>query len=267
MTDEKLTDAVNRSGFPLQIGLEHLVKNQCSELWKTIYSEHSWKNPFDSSSGFIDLILEDVNRTTVLIVEAKKVVDTTWIFLVSQEPQMNRKHVKTWITYMSDSYSDYLDIKTDPSTVESKFCVVDGQDSKSRPMLERLASEAVSSTEGFANEEKTLLKSYDLRMYFSVIVTTAILKVCKTNPDDISISTGQLKAVELNEVPYLRFRKQLNYNITSKYNYSEIDYREVARQKENTVFIVNSDHFLDFLKEFEVDSRSLQLGIDSRRST
>ena len=257
MTDEKLTEAVNRSGFPLQIGLEHLVKSQVNGRWKVIYSEHSWKNPFDSSSGFVDLILEDAYRTSVLVVEAKKVVDTSWVFLVSDDAQMTRSHVKAWITSKDRNHYEYADITSSPRTVESKFCVVDGQDAKSRPMLERLASEAVSSTEGFAAEEKDLLRSHDLRMYFSVIVTTANLKVCKTEPSNISIATGQLEKAEMHEVPYLRFRKQLNYNIFSKLDYSNIMYEGVARQKENTVFIVNSNHFMDFLYEFEVNSGSL----------
>lgn len=257
MTDKKLTEAVNRSGFPLQIGLEYLVKSQVNGLWKVIYSEHSWKNPFDSSSGFIDLVLEDLPRTTVLVVEAKKVVDTSWIFLVSEEAQMTRSHVKAWITDKSGNYFEYADVIASPRTAESKFCVVDGQDAKSRPMLERLASEAVSSTEGFAAEEKDLLRSYDLRMYFSVIVTTANLKICRADPSNISIHTGQLITAELKDVPYLRFRKQLNYNIISKLDYSNIMYEGVARQKENTVFIVNSNHFMDFLAEFKVNSESL----------
>ena len=264
MTDEKLTEAVNRSGFPLQIGLEHLVKKHVKGRWKVNYSEHSWKNPFDLNSGFIDLILEDLYRTSVLVVEAKKVVDTSWVFLISNDAQMTQNHVKAWITYNSSNYFEYADITSNPKTTESKFCVVDGQDSKSRPMLERLASEAVSSTEGFAAEEKDLLRSHDLRMYFSVIVTTANLKVCITEPSNISIATGQLEKAEMQDVPYLRFRKQLNQNIFSKMEYSNVIYEEVARQKENTVFIVNSNYFMKFLDEFNVDSQSLNPILRSR---
>jgi hypothetical protein len=257
MTDEKLTDAVNRSGFPLQIGLEHLVQANFKDQWKVIYSEHSWQNPFDSSSGFIDLIVEDIHKTTVLVVEAKKVVDASWIFLVSQDAQMKRRQAKSWVTYPASNHFDYAELTAVPDSVESKFCVVDGQDPKSRPMLERLASEVVSSTEGFAAEEKPLLQKTALRMYFSVIVTTATLKVCKTDPANISVATGQVEKAELQEVPYLRFRKQLNYNISPNFNYSNVAHADVARQKENTVFVVNSNCFLKFLAEFNVDDNSL----------
>lgn len=54
MNDEKLSDAVNRSGFPLQIGLEHYInETRKSHGWTVIYTEHSWKNPKDGASGFI----------------------------------------------------------------------------------------------------------------------------------------------------------------------------------------------------------------------
>lgn len=258
LTDDKLLDAVNRSGFPLQIGLEDLVKTHLKDKWNVIYSEHAWKNLLDSSSGFIDLILEDQYQTSVLVIEAKKVVDTSWIFLVSQDAQLKRRQVKSWVTAVSRNYFDYADLAANPSTVESKFCVVDGQDPKSRPMLERLASEAVSSTEGFSAEEKSLLKDRQVRMYFSVIVTTAALKVCKTNPNSIAIDTGRLKETEFFDVPYLRFRKQLNYNISVSSSYEHLRTEEIARQKENTVFVVNSNHLIDFLHEFEVDDNSLR---------
>jgi hypothetical protein len=62
-------------------------------------------------------------------------------------------------------------------TPQSQYCAVDGQDPKARPMLERIASDLVSSTEGFATEEMARVSNDHeaLRMYFSVIVTTAKL--------------------------------------------------------------------------------------------
>ena len=258
MNDDKLIEAVNRSGFPLQIGLEHLVQVNFKDQWKVIYSEHSWKNPIDSSAGFIDLIVEDVYTTTVLVIEAKKVIDASWIFLVSQDAQMRRRQVKSWVTCPAKNYFDYQELAAKPDSVESKFCVVDGQDPKSRPMLERIASEIVSSTEGFAAEEKSLLHPTALRMYFSVIVTTATLKVCKTDLDSIAIDTGLLSKAELIEVPYLRFRKQLNYNISANASYEHFRPEEIARQKENTVFVVNSSHLVDFLNKFEIEGNSLR---------
>ena len=72
---------VNNSGFPLQIGLAHQVKSTTSRHgWKVLYQEHSWKN--ESEAGFIDLVLEDKHRTWLMNIECKRVLDTSWLFLV-----------------------------------------------------------------------------------------------------------------------------------------------------------------------------------------
>lgn len=260
MTDQnKLIDAVNKSGFPLQIGLEDYVNKTVSRHgWKVIYSEHSWRNPTDECSGFIDLVLENTYRYSVLIVETKRVLNSSWIFLVNDPKQRNRRHAKSWFTRYKDNKFTYFglqDFSLEPSTVESQYCVVDGQDQKSRPMLERVASDVVSATEGFANEEKGLVENDKLvfKAYFNVIVTTATLKVCSFNPADVSIDDGQIDSADFTEVPYLRFRKQLNYHQEAKEDCKIGQYMQIAYAKENTVFIVNAKSFPDFLERFEVD--------------
>ena len=264
MDNNKLSDVVNRSGFPLQIGLEHLVNSTCDRHgWKVIFSEHSWENPTDGSSGFIDLVLEDRFGTSVLIVESKRVLDASWIFLVNAPEQMRRRHAKSWLMRYADgkfTYFGFKELTLEPTTPQSQYCVVDGQDPKSKPMLERIASDVVSSTEGFAFEEKALhLKDrVALRIYFNVIVTTAKLEVCEFNPAHVSVQDGKVQDASFKEVPYLRFRKQLTYHHEVPQDYSVVGYREIARAKENTVFIVNAESFPDFLTEFEVDNNSLR---------
>ena len=71
-----------------------------------------------------------------------------------------KRHIKTWITRISQSkttHFDWIDVTGEPSTVESEFCVVLGQDIKSKPMLERVAGELVEATEGFAYEEYSFI--------------------------------------------------------------------------------------------------------------
>lgn len=265
MSDQKLLEAVNRSGFPLQICLEDYIERTSSQHgWKILYSEHSWKNQNDGCSGFIDIVLENKCKYSVLIVEAKRVLNSSWIFLVTDSKQMSRRHAKSWFTRYKDNkftYFGWQDISLEPSTVESQFCVVDGQDPKSRPMVERIAADVISSLEGFANEEKMLALENKLifKTYLSVIVTTATLKVCQFDPRNVSIEDGQTPDGIFQEVPYLRFRKQLNSNQTTiiegykKDNHGQIDYA-----KENTVFIVNAKYFPSFLEAFEVDRSYLE---------
>ena len=145
-------------------------------------------------------------------------------------------------------------------TPEAQYCVVDGQDPKARPMLERIASNLVSSTEGFAREEMPRVQNENgcLRVYISVIVTTAKLSVCSFDSQLIALSTGEIANAEYKEVPFLRFRKQLaSHREIPKFCeirklHLSARYREIAKAKESTVFIVNSESFSDFLQRFEV---------------
>jgi len=264
MTNKKLIDAVNRSGFPLQIGLENLVnKTHSKHGWRVIYSEHSWKNPADGCSGFIDLILEDHHGTSVLVVESKRVIDTSWIFLIDDPKQLSRRHAKSWMMYYVKNKLTYFGLKElalEPTTPQSQYCVVDGQDPKAKPMLERIGSDLVSSSEGFANEEREVpLKDIEaFRMYFNVIVTTAKLQVCSFDPTNTSVKDGTVQNAKFTEVPFLRFRKQLAYQYSVPERPSFYDYGEIARAKESTVFVVHGEAFPDFLCQFQVDDRSLR---------
>ncbi len=49
-----------------------------------------------------------------------------------------------------------------------------------------------------------------LRTYINVIATTAKLEVCKFDPSKIDLETGTIAEAECEEVPYIRFRKQLS---------------------------------------------------------
>lgn len=265
MDTDKLTNTVNRSGFPLQIGLEYLIeKTRSSHGWKVIFSEHSWKNSSDGSSGFIDLVVENQHRTSVLVVECKRVLETSWIFLIEDKKQLGRRHAKSWVTRTVDKKMKYFglkDLTLEPTTPQSQYCVVYGEDAKSKPMLERIAAGVVSAAEALAFEEKeSCINEFDmLRMYINVIVTTAKLQVCNLNPSDVSIVNGKVENVEFTEVPFLRFRKQLSIPHEQPKDPAVLsNYREIARAKENTVFIVNAEAFPEFLKRLEVDDICLR---------
>lgn len=118
-------------------------------------------------------------------------------------------------------------------------------------MLERTAAELVESTRALAIEESIVFsrKSEFVRMYVNVIVTTASLRVATFQPELLELETGTLSDVEFQEVPFVRFRKQL-----SQFNSSEIldlevrDADALVAEKESTVIVVAApalDRFLD----------------------
>lgn len=244
---------INKSGFPLQIALENLIgADRKHNGWSVIYTEHAWKNTDDS--GFIDLILELDGGRLVLVVECKRVIDSSWFFLNSKGKLNNRRQTKAWVSrWVGERFNffNWLDLAIDPISSECEYSIVLGQDAKSKPMLERTAAKLVASTEAFAKEEARLFDSvHDARIYFNVIVTTAKLNVCEFEPSDISLKNGTIKDPVFTEVPFLRFRKQLQQDIDFPIP-TNFKYSSMARAKENSVFIVNVSHIKDFLNDFD----------------
>ncbi len=264
---EPLKTIVNGSGFPLQLALEHAItENKSVHGWNVYSREHAWKNETTGKSGFIDIVLRDTCRTSVMIIECKRVQDSDWIFLNPKNSANYRRHAKTWITnifHNSRVCFEWADVALEPSTPESQFCIVPGQDNKSKPMLERTAAELVEATEGFASEDYKVLinENIDLRLYFNIIVTTAHIKVCDFDASEISIESGIIDNVSFRDVPYLRFCKQLSPNR----EISRFDRYSPFKQKENTVFVVNSKSFIDFLSDFKPDNSSFDQVLKSMR--
>lgn len=267
MSRDKLSEFVNQSDFPLQIGIANTVSRTTDEHgWRVLYSEHSWKNTQDGTEGFVDLALENQYGTSVIVMECKRVLDSSWVFLQPGATINNRRHAKAWVSRFTpkavQKWFDWFDLALDPSSAESSYCVVPGQDARSKPMLERVAADLLSATEALAWEEKGVeeRRRDSLRMYFSVVATTAQLKVCVFDPDRITLNDGKLAGGDFHEVPYVRFRKQLSTRIP-KIADSDWDWngrQAVAKAKEHTVFVVNAEALLGFLSDFDVDNGSLR---------
>ena len=123
-------------------------------------------------------------------------------------------------------------------------------------MIERISSENISAAEALAMEmrPKYELMSYAHGVilavgYINIIVTTAKLKVAFFEPDEISIADGKFqKPPRFEDVPYIRFRKQLSMR-PHNFRANQQAY-EIASAKEHTVFVVNSEKIAEFLEAF-----------------
>lgn len=262
--DKKLTDLVNQSGFPLQIALADLVLRTSDQHgWKVLYSEHAWKAHNGESSGFIDLVLEDRHHTSVLAIECKRVLESSWIFLKEERELAMTGAAKLWMSYTLNSerrYFGWFDAGAEPGSPESGFCVVPGQDAKSRPMLERVGADLVASTEALAHEEGPQLEAqhWNLRMYASVLITTATLKVCRLSAASISLADGRLSNASFTDAPVVRLRKQLSAGADSLADTPPASSDLLARAKEHTVFVVNALALESFLRSWTVHDASLR---------
>jgi hypothetical protein len=251
---------INSTGFPLQIGLQNEIDESTSVTgWKTIYSEHSWKNPDTNESGFIDLVIANKLGNCILNVECKRVRDTSWIFLKDKNaPSLTRRHAKAFVVRKENhqfTNCNWEDVTMEPSTPQSSFCVIPGTDNRSKSLIERSASELVVSTEGLADEQNRIYSNTknQNQLYFNVIVTTATLQLSEYDIADFSLKSGTFDKIESKEVPYIRYRKQLKH-VSEPPAVSGQNYKDIASYKESTIFIVNSMHFIDFLSKLEVDS-------------
>jgi len=261
---ERLAKIVDSSGFPLQIRIEHLVNSTSSSHgWKVRYKEHPWRNIDTGSSGFIDLVLIDKHSTSSMVIECKRKQDSDWIFLLPSKELENRRRARVWITKSKSPTGDafdWADISTEPSTPESEFCAVLGHDNRSRPMIERIAADVIESTEALAYEENNLTLDFNYMIYFNIVITTAKLWLCNFDPEDISTDTGIIEENKTNfkNVSYLRFRKSLSTKPVDKLNLAEKNYSNLIKAKENTVFVVNSGKFVEFLNNINIDDSSLK---------
>jgi len=254
----------NDSGFPLQIAIERAVtETSASHGWKVRYTEHAWVNASDKQSGFADLILEDRYGTAFLVVECKRVRQATWLFMNSTGQANPRRNSKAWISHYASgrmAHFGWHDIAIEPECPESIFCAVRGQSTNDRStLLERIGGEVISATEAIANEERDyrLQSQETMRLYFNIIVTTADLKVAKFDPAGVSLADGTIPDAEFDSVPFVRFRKQLSMR---SFSLGPSDYEKgtnVSKLRENTVFVVRADAFVDFLTRFDIPNSSL----------
>jgi hypothetical protein len=263
--DPNSVKIANDSGFPLQIAVEtQVTQTTASHGWKVRYTEHSWVNRSDQTSGFIDLVLQDKHGSTFLVVECKR-KNETWVFMHTDGTAKMRRHAKAWASHFAAGTLKcfgWADVTPDPACPEAIFCAVRGQSTNDKvTMLERIGSELVSSTEALAHEERDFRQSNQetIRFYYNVIVTTAELKIAKFTPSDISLSAGTLADAQIEDVPFIRFRKQLSARETFLSPKDLTNGISPAYMKENTVFVVRATELLQFLQQFELSEDSFRI--------
>jgi hypothetical protein len=93
---------------------------------------------------------------------------------------------------------------------------------------------------------------------FPAILTNAKLTVCQFKSRDVKITDGtlDLTTVPLNSVPFIRFRKSLVTEFP-KGNFRTL--KDAHRARERSIFIVNSEGLLEFLKDWKVTTKKFAM--------
>ena len=246
----------NSSGFPLQIGVMHAV-NQSSE-WRVVVEEHPWRSEETGSEGFIDIVA--MNRPpgfAAMIIECKRVRKAAWVFLIPKTPPSSSSQATIWDSNRADRkwlIHGWRNWQADPTTFQSQYCAIPGQEQGRRNLLERTASDLVESVEALAGQELELIEQNETanfsRIYLPVLVTTARLFAASFDPSTVTLNDGALpNDASFVEVPYIRFRKALSVRARSS---SVNNLKELSNTSERTVFVVHAESVTAFLNQFEL---------------
>lgn len=253
-----IEDIVNDSGYPLQIRLEEWIKETWKEHhWEVATSEHRWVNKQTQEEGYIDLILEQEKRGVKLIIECKRIAGT-WTFLLPKEKARNTTDIMGLVVNHNQARFAWQKLYPDPSSQESSFCIFETGGKKDSRTLEKLSGELLLSLEYTAKEENHILQpiisnfnSQNFTMsYIPVIVTTANLQGMKFEHPDIEIANGKITKSETEPIQYIRFRKNLASSI--RYDNTEVNrLRDLNKLNDRTVFVVQAESFIEFLRRLD----------------
>ncbi len=255
MNQEELLKHVNAQGYVFQLRVEHEISSIISpSIWKVVAREHRWEKSSIAREGFIDLILKSGNIMR-MVIECKRVTNGIWLFLIPNENAKDISRNKLmWINKGEEGkdlcgWDEFIIV---PNSMESSFCIVRGQGEDDSPMLERLCGNLLHSVESLAAEELNLISMAEAKIYIPVIITNAQLRVCYFDKGRINLEDGMLTEAKFDEVPLIRFRKNLSTGIRPKNNLKDLE--ELNNEFDRTVFIINSSSLSEILKEWQLGS-------------
>jgi hypothetical protein len=256
---EELRRQVNRSGFPFQRKVAHLINSTRSQHhWLVESSEHSWLDSESGETGFIDLVLSHELKTVLkLFVECKRPLGGRWIFLVDKAPQLLSRLRTFWRIGHAPPRFGWDDLRFEPLSLEASDCIVTGQDERS-PLLERLADGLLRSLIGVSSQEQEIFERSErglLRIYIPAIVTAAELFVCRVDAvTEISIDGVLADSATFERVGFIRFRKSLASRLNR--GVAPQNLHDENRDKERSVLIINSSHLVEALFKINLIPRS-----------
>jgi len=259
-------DIINDSGYPLQIHLEKWIEETRKyHKWQVLVREHRWVNTETGDEGFIDLVLEHASYNMRLVVECKRILGN-WTFLL---PSMN-PNIEHKVRILCADYKTYKltwdDSNMTPDSYEAAYCVMETDGKKDTRTLEKFSGELLLSSEYLAKENTELIKllqeqskmpvvntSQQAMLYLPIIVTTATLQKLTFDPSNIDIKNGKINESNTGPIEFIRFRKNLATNIKNiKHEESSLyTLRELNRENDRTVFIVQAENLINFLSRID----------------
>jgi hypothetical protein len=125
------------------------------------------------------------------------------------------------------------------------------QPKKPESTLESVCRDLVAATHALAREERESGShmAHRLKIYMSLIVTTANLKICKFDPQTISLNDGTLPGSDFQDVQFIRFRKQFS---AERRTVPAVEFEndvDISFRREHTVLIARPEAVPDLLRQ------------------
>lgn len=250
----------NSSGFPFQIAVQRMIASDVIHWFRIRAAEHSWVSRDGATSGYIDLVIQSADGSLVLLIECKRLQNTSWVFMGERGDSPAIVRGRHFVSrpkdneYARSKRFGWIDVDMMPGCPEFHYCAVrGGGDEKGARsgLIERAASELVLATSALAREDQLLgsVQPGSFRVYVPVIVTNVDLHCVEFDPGQISLENGKLPAgASAKVVPFLRLRKQLSTDVLAGQEVVETDSMRLAKAKEQTVFIVTASRLMEFLR-------------------
>ncbi len=257
--------ALNSTGFPLQLYLDHTVEDRSRSVARGSYnfavatSEFPWRSVDGSCSGFVDSILighhpSPFSETMLqLIVEAKRFeTGVAWIFLLPAPDRQRRSTSDAYLLRGSPLSGGGYSLKWRlysalPMSPAPSFCAVQNLRTKKRhgESPEDIAGELLAACEAIAEQSRQLpMFQGSNYTHVPIIVTNAPLLVATFAPSDVEPVAGIYpKRYEVEPTPWVRFQK----SFPSSHAAEGDGIREVAESLQRTVFVVSAARFEEFL--------------------
>jgi len=261
MGNTKMSDAplkaLNATGYPLQMALRHEIERTSGQHGFVVLGEEfRWSHPDKSSAaGFADLVLGSINDDLRLVIECKRPSGGEWVFARRRaDTPASQRRLSCFFCDRDggDEVWGWCDEFFEPSSPESGFCAVQGQDREGPPMLERVADFLLPATEAIARDELNLRSHSEVpdcsRLFIPVIVTTAELWVSSINPSDVNLESGKLPSGKDNSTPVhlVRFRKSLG-TIGDHASRLPEDVHDAWLMRQVSVLVVSASHLVEAL--------------------
>lgn len=81
----------------------------------------------------------------------------------------------------------------------------------------------------------------------------AALQVCQYDPRGVALDVGKNQEAIFTQVAVVRFRKQLSTRPMAGVTPATVSTSVASNTKEHSVFVVNAQHLIDFLEDFDID--------------